>query len=399
VRLTFVAILVAGPLAAQGASPVLELRPARPGSPNVMAANDPAAALDTAFRPLNPFLYECVAFLRVRLPRGDGGTVPSLEREGPLAWRRDVLWVSPATNLAQRRRPRLAAIVGGNRQFLMVTLDPGDSRLQYVVAVDSAAVTDSAGTETVRRLVSAPFSIPPGELEQCGRVPDVNVKLLAPDGEHPGFNINMDVTWRRPIRLVGGGLIELGIRGASTSAGRSTLLNSITTGGRVELKLNRGYRHWVSFGVTERFEATERFDVVDLALGAAVRLQLDFLPVARLRPLLRRFTPFPMLNIEYNLVDRLKGAGPNTEHRLRGGFEWSVPMILGTTLRAELRADYMISNVPAGTRRLRTVNDVSLEYPLGLAEDLALVVQWLDGRAAPTYEVASRWLMGVGIRR
>lgn len=400
-RVIVALVLMAAPLAGQ--QPVLELRPDRPGAPNVMAAIDPAAVLDTAFRPLNPFLYECVAFLRVRFP---SGTVPSLARDGPMAWRRDVLWVSPASSLTQRRRPRLAAIVGGSQEFLMVTLDPGDSRQQYVVAVDSAVVTDAVGADTVRRLVSAPFAIPPGELEQCGRVPDVNVRLLAPDGEHAGFNINFDATLRRPVHIIGGGLLELGSRGASTSAGRSTLLNSIGLGGRLEFKLNRGYRHWVSVAVVEGFEANERFDVLDLALGGALRVQLDFLPVDRLRNLLRRFTPYPMLNIEYNLVDRLKGdsapsvAGrPETEHRLRGGLEWSVPMILGTTLRTALRADYILSAVAPGTRRLRTVHDVSFEYPLGLAEDVGLVVQLLDGRAPPTYELASRWLLGVGIRR
>jgi len=113
-----------------------------------------------------------------------------------------------------------------------------------------------------------------------------------------------------------------------------------------------------------------------------------------------------MLSLEYNLVDRLKGSGepevqgrPDTEHRLRAGFDWTVPMILGTTLCARLRADYLLSDVPAGTSRLRTVNDVTLEYPLGLADDVALVIQWLEGRAAPTYALASRWLLGVGLRR
>jgi hypothetical protein len=322
-----------------------------------------------------------------------------------LAWRREVLWVSPASNLSQRRRPRRAAILGGNNQFLMVTLDPGDSRQQYIVAVDSAAVRDSAGADTVRRLVSAPFSIPQSELEQCGRVPDVNVRLLAPDGENAGFNVNLDLVARRPVHIVGGGLIELGLQGASTSSGQSTLLNAIAFGGRLEFKLNRGYRHWVSFSLVEGLEGTERMDVLDLALGAALRVQMDFLPVDRLRPLLRRFTPYPMLTVEYNLVDRLKGQNapavlgrPETEHRLRGGFEWSVPMILNTTLRAEVRADYILSAVGA-ERRLRTVHDVSLEYPLGLAEDLGLVIQWLDGRAPPAYELASRWLLGFGIRR
>jgi len=403
VRLTLVGLLIAGPLAGQG--PVLELRPERPGSPNVMAANDPGAALDSTYRPLNPFLYECVAFLRVRMP---DGTVPSLMKEGPLGWRRDVLWVSPATNLALRRRPRIAGIVGGNAQFLVVTLDPGDSRLQYVVGVDSAQVTGGGGggVDTVRRLVSAAFSIPRSELEQCGRVPNVNVNLLAPDGEHPGFNVDLDAMWRRPSTLFGNGLVEFGIQTAATSAGKSTLLNSIATNARFELKLSKGYRHWVSVGVSEGFEATERFDVVDLALGAAVRVQLDFLPVAGLRKLLRRFTPYPMLNLEYNFVDRLKGDGapvllgrPDTEHRLRGSVAWEVPMILGTTIRANVRADYFLSALPAGAQRFRTVHDLSIEYPLALAEDLALVVQYLDGRAAPTYELASRWLMGIGIRR
>jgi hypothetical protein len=74
-------------------------------------------------------------------------------------------------------------------------------------------------------------------------------------------------------------------------------------------------------------------------------------------------------------------------------------MILGTTLRARFQADYLLSDVPAGTSRLRTVHDVTLSYPLGLADDVALVIQWLDGRAAPTYELATRWLLGLGLRR
>ena len=156
----------------------------------------------------------------------------------------------------------------------------------------------------------------------------------------------------------------------------------------------------------QAFEATEQFDVVDLALGAAVRVQLDFLPLQALRRLVRRFTPYPMLSLEYNLVDRLKGSGepemlgrPDTEHRLRGQFAWTVPLILGTTLRARLQADYLLSDVPAGESRLRFVNDLTLEYPMGVSDDVALVVQWLEGRAAPTYDLASRWLLGVGLRR
>jgi hypothetical protein len=237
-------------------------------------------------------------------------------------------------------------------------------------------------------------------------VPALDVDLLAPDGEHAGFNMDIDAFWRRPLRIAGGGLLELGFQAATTSAGESVLLNTLAVNGRVEFKLTRGYQHWVSVGLMDGFEATERLDVVDLVLGAAVRVQLDFLPVPGLRRLVRRFTLYPMLNLEYHLVDRLKGSAepellgrPSTEHRLRGGFDWAVPMILGTTLRARLRADYLLSDVPAGESRLRTVNDVTLEYPMGLADDVALVIQWLEGRAAPSYALASRWLLGVGLRR
>lgn len=374
----------------------LALRPARDNLPNVMAALDPAASIDKSQQSLNPFLYECVAFLQVRAPDGAVATFA----EGDLR-----AWTAPAADLSKRRKARILSLRAG-RRTLMVSLDPGDSRMQYVVGIDSSAVTDSSGDVTLPQLVSEPFTIPPGELEQCGRVPALDVELLAPDGEHAGFNVDIDAFWRRPLKLAGGGLLEFGVQAAATSAGQSTLLNTMSVGGRLELKLNRGYEHWVSVGVIEGFEATEQFDVVDLALGAAVRVQLDFLPVKQLRKLVRRFTPYPMLNVEYNLVDRLKGSGepavqgrPDTEHRLRSGIEWTVPMILGTTLRARLRADYLLSDIPAGQSRLRCVNDVTLEYPMGIAEDVALVIQWLDGRAAPTYELASRWLLGIGLRR
>jgi hypothetical protein len=373
----------------------LGLRPARDNLPNVMAALDPAAAIDRSQQSLNPFLYECVAFLQLRA--ADGAAAAFGEAD-------PAVWVAPAGDLTKRRTPRIVSLRAG-RRTLMVSLDPGDSRREFVVGVDSAAVGDSSGT-AVRAMVSEPFTIPAGELEQCGRVPAVDIDLLAPDGEHPGFNIDLDAFWRRPLRLAGGGLIEIGLQGAATSAGESVLLNTLGLGGRIELKLNRGFEHWVSAGLVEGFETTERFDVVDLALGAALRVRLDFLPVRQLRRLLRRFTPYPMASIEYHLVDRLKGdsepevAGrPGTEHRLRGGVDWDVPMILGTTLRARFQADYLLSDVPAGTSRLRTVHDVTLSYPLGLADDVALVIQWLDGRAAPTYELATRWLLGLGLRR
>jgi hypothetical protein len=388
-------LLALGTSGAAAQQYTLALRPARDNLPNVMAALDPAAAIDRSQQSLNPFLYECVAFLQLR---ATDGTAAPLGEADP------AVWVAPAGDLTKRRKPRIVSLRAG-RRTLMVSLDPGDSRREFVVGVDSAAVADSSGT-MVRALVSDAFTIPAGELEQCGRVPAVDVDLLAPDGEHPGFNVAIDAFWRRPLRLAGGGLIEIGFQGAATSAGESVLLNTLGVGGRVELKLNRGFEHWVSAGLVEGFETTERFDVVDLALGAAVRVRLDFLPVRQLRRLLRRFTPYPMLNLEYNLVDRLKGGGepevagrPGTEHRLRGGVDWEVPMILGTTLRARFQADYLLSDVPAGTSRLRTVNDVTLAYPLGLADDVALVIQWLDGRAAPTYELASRWLLGLGVRR
>jgi hypothetical protein len=237
-------------------------------------------------------------------------------------------------------------------------------------------------------------------------VPAVDIDLLVPDGEHPGFNIAASVVWRHPLRVAGGGLIDIGLGAATTSSGQSTLLNALSLGGRFELKLNRGYQHWVSVGVSERFEATEDFDVVDLALGASARVRLDFLSLEALRRLVRRFTPYPMVSAEYNLVKRFAGSGepevlgrPDTEHRLRGEFAWAVPMILGTTLRARFRADYLLSDLPAGESPLRTVSDVTLEYPMGLSEDVALVVQWLEGRAAPAYDLASRWLLGVGLRR
>lgn len=366
----------------------LALRPARDNLPNVMAALDPAAAVDRAQHALNPFLYECVAFLQVRAP---DGTV------APLADSLPAVWVAPAGDLARRRRPRLVSLRAA-RRTLMVTLDPGDSRRAFVVGLDSALVGEPGATRRVRALVSEPFTIPAAELEQCGRFPALKLDLLAPDGEHAGFNVALDAAWRYPLRLGGGGLLDVSAQGATTSAGESVLLNTLSLGARAELKLNRGYTRWVSVGVVQRFEATERFDRVDLAVGAALRARLDMLPVRELRRLLRRFTPYPMLSVEYHLVDRLDAAR-TAAHRLRGGVFWEVPMLLGTTLRARVQADWLLSDVPAGAPRLRVVNDVALAYPLGLADDVALVVQWLDGRAAPTYALASRWLLGLGLRQ
>lgn len=380
----------------------LVLRPARDNLPNVMAALDPQAAIERSQQSLNPFLYECVAFLQIRSAADD--TV-AFTRDSATMLRRDAVWIAPAGDLTKRRRPRLVSLRAGGRT-LMVSLDPGDSRAAYVVGIDSAAVIARGAAATVRSLVSESFTIPAGELEQCGRVPAVNIELLVPDGEQAGFSLAFDIFWRRPLRVGGGGLLQFGLRGATTSAGQSTLLNALALNGSARFKSDKTPGRWLTGGVSAGLEATERFDVVDLGLGAGIQWQLDFIPVRAMRRLVRRFTPYPMLGFEYNLVSRLKGEGepevlgrPDTEHRLRSELDWDVPMILETTLRVHLRADYLLSDVPAGSARWRTVHDVTLEYPLGLADDVALVVQWLDGRAAPTYQQVSRWLLGLGLRR
>ena len=382
----------------------LGLRAIRPGVPNVMAALDPDAALGRELRPVNPFVYECVAFLQVR--HADAGPLRLLT-SGPHPWSRNAVWIEPANDPTRRQHPRLVTFVA-DHHTVVVTLAPENSKLEYVVRVDSAAVVDSGPppvTVTVRDLASDPFSIPQAELEQCGRVPDVDVNVLAPDGQHAGFNVDFDVAWRRTLRLGGGGLFQFSAQGATTTAEQSTLLNSLTAGARLDVKLNKGWRRWISVGASEGLEATESFDVVDLALGASSRIRLDFLPVAALRPLLHRFTPYPMLTLEYNLVDRVKGEGapevagrPDTEHRLRAALAWTVPFVMNTTVRAQARADYLLSDIGAGQRRLRTLYDVKVEYPLNSAQDVALVVERLEGRAPPAYSLAVRWLTGLGIR-
>jgi len=63
----------------------LVLRPARDNLPNVMAALDPAAAIDPNQLSLNPFLYECVAFLQLRAPTAPSSrSPPTICLPGPL---------------------------------------------------------------------------------------------------------------------------------------------------------------------------------------------------------------------------------------------------------------------------------------------------------------------------
>ncbi len=376
----------------------------------VEAVLDLKATLGIDPGPQNPYVYDCVAFLRV-LRRGSTDTV-RLQRAGPGAWTRDVVWVGLADDPSRRRRPRLLAFVGPKHETLVVVLDPENSQAQYEVGVDSAVVIDSGvmrpdsgALHGVQSLVTDPFTIPPSELTRCGRVPHFETNLLAPDGEHPGWGLDYDIVWRRPLRVGGGGLFQFGARGGFTTSAKSVLLNAVTSDARLDIKLTKGWQHWISAGVAEGLEATERFDVVDLTLGVTSRIRLDFLPLDALRPLLRRFTPYPTLTLEYNFVDRVKGASaaavagrPESEHRVRAGFEWMVPAIMRTTLRAKVRADYLLSAVPAGQSRLRTLHEISVEYPLDRATDTAVVVEWLVGRAPPAYQLVTRWLTGIGLR-
>lgn len=371
--------------------------------PTVEAVMDLASVFGAEAGPPNPYIYDCVAFVQM-VREGDSAGVP-LARAGPNAWRKDVIWIGPSGDASRRRHPRLVGVTGPEKQTLVVALDPENSQAEYVISLDSAAVVDHGGSHLVKELATAPFPIPASELGRCGRVPKFQTNLLAPDGEHPGWGADFDMAWRHGLRVGAGGLVQLAAQGGFTTSGRSALLNSLSADARFDVKLTPGWKHWISAGVLEGLEATERLDVIDLVIGAAAQVRLDFVPLTPLRRFVRRFTPYPMLTLQYNFVDRVKGADtlaalgrPKSEHRLRAGLAWTLPAIAKTTIRAQLQADYLLSDIPVGEHRLRTLNNISVEYPLNSANDAALLVQWLDGRTAPAYTLISRWLTGIGIR-
>jgi hypothetical protein len=372
--------------------------------PTVEAVVDLARVFGTVAGPQNPYVYDCVAFVQV-VRQGESTGVP-LQRTGPNAWRREVIWVGLAGDAPRRHRPSLVGVTGPQKETFVVALDPENSQAQYVISIDSAEVIDSGRTHMARNLATTPFAIPATDFGRCGHVPEFETNVLAPDGMHPGWGVDFDMVLRRGVQIGGGGLVQLTSRGGVTTSDQNLLANAVSANARFDVKLTPGWQHWVSVGAVEGLEATERFDVMDIVQGATAHVRLDFLPLTPLRRLVRRFTPYPMLTLQYNFVDRVKGEGepavagrPVHEHRLRAGVDWTIPAITQTTIRAKVQADYLLSDVPAGQRRLRTWQDMSIEYPLNSANDVALVVEWLNGRAAPAYALVSRWLTGIGIRR
>ncbi|MFG1691074.1 hypothetical protein ACGF5M_02770 [Gemmatimonadota bacterium] len=382
----------------------LALRPASTASPSVLAVVD-AGAVRSGVAP-NPFKYDCVAFLQVR----DASDSPMrLVRSGSRAWTPEVISIYPAGDPSRAQSPALMDIVGPMGESLVVALTPEHSDVEYIVRVSSAGIAtqDRSDTVTVTELRSEPFAIPEEQLAKCGRVPSFDVKVFGPSEGGSGFNIAADILQRQAINRSRGGMWELFAEGSIATADTMVLLNAMSAGARVDMKLTSGWEHWVSVGLVGRLEATEDADVVDRVIGATARIRLDFLGIDEyLRPFLRQFTPYPMLTLEYNNVARWKGEGEpeiagrsSSENRLRADVAWAVPLILNTTVTMEYRADYFLSDLPDGGKRFRAVRDISVEYPLNASGDLVAVVSWLKGETAPTFGSISEVLLGLGIRR
>lgn len=368
--------------------------------PPVLAVTDAIAS--AAGVPGNPFWYDCVAFFQIKDAAGNALT---LRRTGQFVVSPQVVWVVPTGD--SRKRPALAKPFGplGFGAFVVLLRVPNPNK-EIVVRLDSAEVVDSSGNPHMARNLSIQFSIPNKDAKRCGRIPDINFEVAAPDGGSSGVNIMTDVVLRRPFTLGGGGVWEILVRG-SVNTSEDVLLNNLSVAARFDFKVTKGWEHWVTLGATLRLETTESRDTVDLVVGARLRARLDFIGLDEfLRPFLQGFTPYPMVTVEYNVVDPISGdgdvstIGPRPRaHRIHLGADWKVPLILDTTVRLQIRGDYFLSDPPPGRKRFQTLLDVTADYPLSGTGDIALMVKWLEGSVAPAFNSVSQLLAGVKIGR
>jgi hypothetical protein len=364
----------------------------------VIAVLDPTQSL--AGLPVNPFNYGCAAYLQL------------FENDAPLeivpgSIDRDVVRIGRSGQPASS--PGYVSVTGLATNTIVVLLEPREGDDFFTVLLDSAQVVSGGSIRSVGPLETAPFEIPDVERPRCGRVPRVDIQLVQPDDDAAPLATKVDVLRRGPLgSTLRSGLWELWVNGGFAPGDSSVHMDSWTVGGRGEVQLNSGWQHWVSLGVAGRLESDEAVEVVDRALGAELRVRIDFLGIDRVvRPFLTQFVPYPMLVLGYDHVERVARRDSEdplleeteSKHRLRGALQWSVPLLFDSTLRIDWTGHYLLSDLTDGEERLRNLWDVTLEYPLISRGDLVGTLSLLEGRAPPLFRDLSKLLVGLGIRR